>query len=56
MDWMRKEAVDVQDSGAVEVDAVEVLCDLVAGGRWISMSERVIELAIEAHLGPYLLW
>jgi hypothetical protein len=26
-----EEAVDVQDSGAVEVDAVEVLANLVAG-------------------------
>jgi hypothetical protein len=30
---MWEEAVDVQDSGAVEVDAVEVLANLVAEGR-----------------------
>lgn len=50
------EAVDVQDSGAVEVDAVEVGADLVAGvdnqyGEAIgSVAHRF------AHLGPYLLW
>lgn len=50
------EAVDIQDSGAVEVDAVEVGADLVAGvdnqyGEAIgSVAHRF------AHLGPYLLW
>ena len=51
------EAVDVQDSGAVEVDAVEVGANLVARDRadqysgcdgWIDSGE--------SHLGPYLLW
>jgi hypothetical protein len=40
----REEAVDVQDSGAVEVDAVEVGANLVAGGRadqyWIRWCGR----------------
>ena len=54
---MGEEAVDVQDSGAVEVDAVEVGANLVARDRadqysgcdgWIDSGE--------SHLGPYLLW
>lgn len=50
------EAVDVQDSGAVEVDAVEVGADLVAGVD-NQYGEAIGSVACRfAHLGPYLLW
>jgi hypothetical protein len=43
------EAVDVQDSGAVEVDAVEVLANLVAGGRmdqYVDATDRYIGVGL----------
>lgn len=53
---VRGAAVDVQSSGAVDVDAVEVGADLVAE----EVSDQYVvancERLGEAHLGPYLLW
>jgi hypothetical protein len=37
------EAVDVQDSGAVEVDAVEVLANLVAEGRMDQYVDTIVK-------------
>ena len=46
-----EEAVDVQDSGAVKVDAVEVGANLIAGGR----ADQYVD-AIVGQTGGRLTW